>query len=105
MKEFKVKVHQDPWTDDLQIAFLEYDGRDTWLAKPLMLTMEPLKEGARIEPTLKIPRPIAPQFMKALSEAVDQSGVRPPSMELLRGQLKATEYHLADLRRLLKLKP
>ena len=101
--QLEVRTHEDPWSGDLKIAILEHEGRNTRIAKPVLLEMEPLPEAQRIKPTIVIPRHYAAAFMRSLTEAVDKSGMRPPAMELMRGQLEATKYHLEDLRRLLKL--
>ena len=68
----------------------------------LMLTEA--KRTERIKPFLTLSGMMAREFFLALGKALDEKGFRPDSAAKIEGTLKATQYHLEDLRKMLKLK-
>ncbi len=52
---------------------------------------------------MKIPGMMSAEFFQAFAEALAERGVRTHNDELNEGELKATKFHLKDLRTLLKL--
>ena len=56
----------------------------------------------------EIPEPsliLQPDILQGLLEAIMSMGIKPRDAGKTEGLLEATEYHLEDLRQLLKLKP
>jgi len=93
------------WSDfsnalDILFAF-EREGADTLLVQPVLLERKPA-EGPW-KPTFSLNRREAQDFIKAVVEFADQNHIKPESNAKLEGELKATAYHLEDLRHLLKI--
>lgn len=85
-----------PWFDRLQIAVFNKDWNGVVsIAAPL--TLVPFKQGKLVgEPTLSVRVDEAQQFMDELWRC----GLRPSEGAGSAGSLKATETHLADMRRI-----
>lgn len=49
---------------------------------------------------MKIPAVMEPQFLKAFAEALDEKGVKTENDFKIQGLLKATKYHLEDMRKI-----
>ncbi len=60
-----------------------------------------IEEGAIIEPSFRMDWVSADEFMYALKEAIREYEGSTPDFS--QGELKATKYHLEDMRRLMKL--
>jgi len=73
-------------------------------AKPVELEFVEIPEGTEMLPTLWLPRHIAEDFIEELYKALTTFGKKSDGEHKLAGKLEATQYHLQDLRQLLKLK-
>ena len=99
----KVSIYKSPWNAGLDITIWEErDGR-IFICKPMQMEMTEAKEGCFEQPTLRIQHFLAPEFMKALAEALDNNGIKTDSDAKMQGTLEATRDHLRDLKKLLKL--
>lgn len=63
------------------------------------LWFDPVQKFTRITPTLVITREMATQLLQGLLDL----GIPTPTAGAIEGELKATKYHLEDLRRLIKI--
>ena len=98
--KLKIYFKTEPWADQVSMYLVGDDAYGkTFLAKPMELTFEPLAEGACFkEPTLKFAGHTSREFLPALANALAEAGYRQESTDA--GELKATKYHLEDMRRL-----
>ena len=103
----KIFIKQNEWADiyEIYITDEDYNGK-RYLAKPMELEFTAVEEGKSYEPSLRIARFFgkSTNFLQALSDALAQCGYEPKTIEENKGELKASKYHLEDLRKLLKLK-
>jgi hypothetical protein len=67
------------------------------------LELKEHKEGESEEPSIKISRMFGKStgFLQALSDALAKVGYEPKTVEENKGELKATKYHLEDLRQII----
>ena len=101
----KIKIYTTPEFNQLQFLFYEErpDGK-RYIAKSIELIMEEYKPGDLIKPTLMLPGYTSGEFMKEMAEEIKKQGIRTKVDEDNEGELKATKYHLEDLRKITKLK-
>lgn len=100
-----VKVYREPWSATINFMFgQEREDGKLYIVKPMEMTLEPYKEGEHRDPSLRIGYDMAPQFLKALAEALAEEGVKTDNDHKIQGLLDATKYHLEDMRKLMKLK-
>lgn len=100
MNNFEVVMRQSPATDSVEVYFFDRQPNYKAVALPMDLVFEKMEAGKEYEPSLRIPGFMLPQFLEALAAALDKSGVRPPSVDRMEGELKATKGHLEDMRKL-----
>jgi len=100
MSNYRVAIRHNPITEYLEIYFLDDGPNYRSVALPMDLVFERMEDGKEYEPSLKISRVFVPGFLEALAAALDKSGVKPPSIDRMEGELKATKGHLKDMRRL-----
>ncbi len=105
MIEHKYEVHisTDPAFAGLKIWLVDNGGGKLRVAVPVQLTMKEYGEGEMPEPTLKLDRYFADDFLRAIAEALDKRGIKVENEHKVHGQLEATKYHLEDLRHLLEI--
>lgn len=105
-------ISRQSWIADcIDLMFIDKVGDRISVAEPVVLTFN-LVEGSEHgayrlpeTPTLSIPRDNAKEFFESMAKVADERGFPSPSEEHVRGVLKATEFHLDDMRKLaLKLK-
>jgi len=99
----KVFVKYNPVIDTTEIYITEKDSKGRkFVAKPMNLEFEPMDSGKHHEPSLTISAPFndATDFLKNLATALTKAGYQPEVEQELKGELKATKYHLEDLRQL-----
>jgi hypothetical protein len=99
----KAEIYRNPLKRTVDILFYYDQNGKRYIAKPVKLIFEELKEGVEIEPTLRIDRFMERDFLIALAEALQQEGIDTHREAKIEGLLEATKYHLEDLRKLLKL--
>jgi hypothetical protein len=101
MRRLEIQLHQE-WSRNGFGAYVmqtDRDGNPTHLGKQLV--MEPLKEMASSasagpdEPTFRLTRDDA----QALADALYRAGIRPTDAKDVGDVLKASQAHIADLRR------
>jgi len=104
---FQIKFHKNIYKDTLEIFIISYDekiGR-RYIAKPLNLIFEEVKDGYVVEPTIEISSFMAEDFLRAWADVLKEYGIIKKETTEINGALEATKYHLEDLRQLLKLQP
>ncbi len=100
MNPFKVRIFDD-YSSRKHIIITKSEGNKIYVAKKVTLEFEEVPRGSYFkEPTLEIDWYHAKDFMAALKEALD--GEKLP-LSAVEGELKATKYHLEDMRKLAKL--
>ncbi|MBT9166730.1 MAG: hypothetical protein DDT19_00054 [Syntrophomonadaceae bacterium] len=71
-----------------------------YLAKPIELVFYEVEEGATLpEPTLKLSGREGKLLLQALAKALTEHGIKIGTADIT-GELKATQFHLEDMRRL-----
>jgi hypothetical protein len=96
----KVYIQRDIPTDTINITFITTDKHGKrYRAKPISLDFEELNYESK--PTLQIMGDVAPTFLQALAQALDENGIKTENDFKIQGLLEATKYHLEDLRRLI----
>ena len=100
----KAKIYVHPEWGDVSIIFYEDypDGRRAF-AEHIDLLFKIHEPGTKIEPTLNLPSHLATDILQSLADQIREQGIRHKQDELNDGELRATKYHLEDLRKLLKL--
>lgn len=84
---------------------IKRDNEKKYVAKPIKLEFEELKDNDIYpKPSLVIPDSFADELMEDLAKQLDENNIKTDSNAKMEGILKATKYHLSDLRELLKLK-
>lgn len=95
--QFKIIIERPYYTDTVQIWFVKFEGDKIFVAKPMQLNFEQVeKSSSKGNPTLEISGYYSQEFLEALKLAVEGKTVI-----LLEGELKATKYHLEDMRKLI----
>jgi len=97
--DYKVKIQEDRMTLNYLVwIFVERGGGKIDVFYPSN-KIKTFKMGEDALPSLKLPEGVLKPFLKALLEL----NIKLPEESFIEGKLKATEYHLEDLRKLLKL--
>ena len=108
MKEMKFRIIVDSYSGNLNFYAHQVDrsGDHTrmYYAKPVLLEFEEVPEGHVRHPFISIPEEFIESAIQALMKDLEHQGFRTDRAAHAEGQLGATEYHLEDLRQLLKLK-
>lgn len=101
----KLKIIQDDFTDGVSIYFYQERDGKRYLMPEVSGEFKEIDEGtAHIRPTMKIPGFAARELLESMAEELDKKNIKTPNTHLIEGKLQAREYHLEDLRKLLKLK-
>jgi hypothetical protein len=99
---FMVRMDEDHnygFDGRLMIGETEWDGRLVRVAKPITLEfVEFVPRTPTIEPTLMLPHGQMRELFRAFMEEMVRKGLMPA--QPLEGELKATKFHLEDMRRL-----
>jgi hypothetical protein len=102
-QEFKVSIYQDPCFDSLSVVIWSRRNGKTYMMAPVKLeSMEVKDDSCVVTPTMRISGDLAPTFLKAFAEALDQRGVKTDSDAKLAGTLEATRIHLVDTQNMLQ---
>lgn len=106
MNRWRVHVKKEPWRDDVGIYILRdsfVGGKDS-IAFVKAFEMKKMHEGDLMEePSLKMLSGEAHEFLQAMVNAAWGVGIKPTAMEDSANELKATKYHLEDMRKLAKV--
>lgn len=100
MSNFEVRMRQSIYTNSIEFYFFDNGPNSRSVAKPMELIFEKVEDGKEYEPSLRIPDYLASSFLKAVAAALDENGVRPPSVDRIEGEMEATRRHLEDMRKL-----
>lgn len=100
--DIEIYVNNEPWTGNVEIYILVKQGYRLMLATyekgEIVLTEK--KEGAYVaKPFIKIPKDIYYALAMVFKDVLP-----PIEKHAIDGELKATKFHLEDLRKLLKIK-
>lgn len=96
----KVYIRKELYGEGIDIAFVENRDGKRFIVKPMRMELQEIGDGGIEEPSLRISHHIAPDFLKALAEALDEAGIKTENDFKLQGILEATKKHLADMRKL-----
>jgi len=107
MNPWKVYIQNAPASHCIQLSFIRetYNGNVEYMHfVDGNLTLTEAERYGMIQPLLTFPPMEAQEILQSLTEALDEKGYKVPSTEKTKGILEATQYHLKDMRTLLKLK-
>ena len=100
----KLKITQDDFSDSVNLYLYNEQEGKRFLMPPIKGEFVEITEGAPIpEPTMKIPGFAAREFLESMAYELDKKNIKTPNTHLIEGKLQAREYHLEDMRKLLKL--
>jgi len=98
----KIFITANDWADnyDIYITEEDVDGK-RFVVRPMILEFQEIISNQTYEPSIKISRVLGKEtnFLQALSDALSKCGYEPKSVEENKGELKATKYHLEDMRK------
>jgi len=103
---FRTIMYKDPYTYTTVITFVkEIDGK-CYYAEPVELKFKHIPYGEQVSPTLRVVDLDTTGFLKSIYDAIKSTNIvkepiAVPSVS--ERHLKSVEYHLEDLRQLLKL--
>ena len=103
-KDIDVSVFHDPCYDHAEVRIIAKCGDKILICKPVELEWKEHEEGKYMEPTFKLGGYMTGPFLKAFATAAKKNGMNPADDLRMEGELKATKYHLEDMRKLLKVK-
>ena len=99
----KVFFYRNPGYDTICANIYEEHNGRYYIAAPVELLFEEkgVKRGDVIKPTLTLHSEYhAIPLLKALAEGLAEFGIYPSTQQFTSGELKATKYHLEDMRKL-----
>jgi len=96
MYEWKCKIFDKPETLTVGVVFYQSIENKVIVLKADGTLFEK-KQFDKIPPTIILPR----QYLKLLLKELLNLGIKPETQSFIEGELKATKYHLEDLRRVL----
>lgn len=96
----KVYIQKEIYSDSIGILFTEEKNGKRYVCKPVNLELVEHNLGEITEPTIRINHFLAPEFLKALAEALDKHEIKTDNDFKIQGLLTATKYHLEDMRKI-----
>jgi len=98
----KVKINYDEDWDVVNVWFYERkDNGYTEVVKPMNLIVQSMEIADKLpEPTLRLERGRATEFLQSLAEALVASGFKPDEIKVQNKQIEAMKYHLEDMRKI-----
>lgn len=98
----KVYIDNAPFQNCCRIWFIEETGTERLVLQWDGKFWKRVKadNGVEIEPTLLIPFFWGMDFLKIFADAINNLGIKPDSVSIAEGELKAVKVHLEDMRRL-----
>ena len=103
MARWRVYAKQEPWLDDVSL-YIFHDGPQGHLGFVKEMVLERHEDGQLAEnPSMKLPFGEAHEFLQGMANAAWEMGIKPTALEDQRNELKATRYHLEDMRKLAKV--
>jgi len=97
MNPYRIRFFDD-YSGSVHIVITKVTNGRQYIAKEIVLQFEEIPEGSFFKaPTLRINWHDSKDFMAALKEALDGEKLPPSALE---GELKATKYHLEDMRKI-----
>lgn len=94
----RIELEEVNFSHSVRVLLYEKRGDEIYLAKPINLVFEKQQQGSIWEPTFTVYH--AASFLKSMSEALHQMGIKPDHQSKTEGLLEATKYHLEDMRKL-----
>lgn len=96
----KVIIREMYFKDSIGILFYQTINGKKYVARPVNLKFEEVKEDESLEPTLEFHRQFSGDFMNALAEALDNANIKTENDFKIKGLLEAKDNHLEDMRRI-----
>jgi len=96
---WKVKIKADDMTLNYSVWIWQEINSGKIEVLYLPDEVKTFERGVDVLPSFKLPEGVLQPFLKALSEL----NIKLPEESFVKGKLKATEYHLEDLRKMLNL--
>lgn len=78
-------------------------GKITHVVSPAELKFEPVKEGEKIKPSFAFAGQNGDIFLREMLDSLNKFGIKTDNESRLAGALTATEKHLEDLRKMLRI--
>jgi hypothetical protein len=94
----KVYIYQNPSSGSTDIAFVDERNGKRYVAKPVELIFEECTFESK--PTMKLSYIYSDALLKAFAAALAEQGIKTDNDHKIEGLLKATLYHLEDMRKL-----
>jgi len=99
---WNVIIRYDEEFAGLNIWFVHKEGGINSIVSPFNMEIRTTVEPGVIlpEPTIRLTEIHAKQFLQGLANALAMSGFRPDELKAKDSELKATKYHLEDMRKI-----
>lgn len=97
---YEVYVKENPVTANCEVYIIDTSNGKRFVVKPMELIWTEVEGGKEYEPTLAIPHYIARELFKAMKAAFTGAGIKTDDENMIKAELKATKYHLQDMRKL-----
>jgi len=97
---YKVYIRVSPIEDSYELYLVDIVEGKQYVAKPMDLVWIQVHPGEEYIATLKVPARIGVELFKAMKGAITKQGIKTDDENMLKAELKATKYHLQDMRKL-----
>lgn len=106
MEKIRVKIGENFETGQTMIVFMGWGGMIKTVNNFYTGESKVIPEGESIpdEFIMKVPHYLVKPLFTALAKTLDERNIKTPNHHTLEGEIVATQKHLQDLRKLLKLK-
>lgn len=96
----KAKIYIEPAFGTLNMIFYEERNGKNYVVEPIEFKLTEHKEGAPVNPTIKLPYHVSNEFLQSMAEEIEARGIRPSKVLPYESELSAIKYHLEDMRTL-----
>ncbi len=100
---WKCYIHDEFMTDRRKVAMVNEsaDGRESYISS---MEIKDIPDGEPLTPFIDLRRHQTDDMLQAIIDAAWEHGIKPRQLEDASNELKATKYHLEDMRKLAKVK-
>lgn len=107
MNRWRIYANREDWNDSISLLILRdrFQGGSDSMDYVKGFELEKIDEGSYLadKPSLILPHGEGTEFLQAMVNVAWGLGIKPTAMESDANELKATRYHLEDMRKLAKV--
>ena len=94
-KEFEVYIRNKTYSNMIEVAFVKIKNGKRFIAKPVNLEFKEIEEGVETRATMEFNLWEGKELLNAFKKELE--GI---NLNQIEGELKATKYHLEDMRKI-----